>query len=111
MKLEKRQDLEEALIIYWDVLRDYPDTPATERAAARATELAKDRQLALKAARTRMKRDCRLWMEMARAFEQNRKTDKALEYYQRVITYYRDTSYAGKAREAINNLLGVQPAE
>jgi len=110
-RLEKRQDLEEALITYWDVLRDYPDTPATEQAAARANELAKDRQLALKAARTRMKRDCRLWMEMARAFEQNKRTDKALEYYQRVITYYKDTSYAEKAQEAINNLLGVVPRE
>ncbi len=111
-KLEGRKDIEGALIVYWDVVRDYPRTPAADAAGKRGDELvANDRPLALRAAKTRMKRDCRLWMEMARAFEQNRQKDKAIEYYQRIIAYYAGTSYARKARNAINKLLGVMPEE
>ena len=111
-KLEGRKDIEGALIVYWDVVRDYPRTPAADAAGKRGDELvANDRVLALRAAKTRMKRDCKRWMEMAKAFQQNRQKDKAIEYYQRVITYYRGTSYARKARDAINKLLGVMPQE
>lgn len=110
-KLEAQQDLEGALILYWDVVRDYPNTPAQARASERAAALAADRQLALKAAKTRMLRDCSNWMEMAQGFELNRNRDKAIEYYQRIITHYGGTSHARKAEAAINNLLGVRPAE
>ncbi|KPL02832.1 MAG: hypothetical protein AMK75_02185 [Planctomycetes bacterium SM23_65] len=111
-KLEGKKDVEGALIVYWDVVRDYPRTPAADAAGKRGDELvANDRALALRAAKTRMNRDCKLWMEMARAFEQNKQTNKAIEYYQRVITYYRGTSHARKAQAAIDSLLGVQPKE
>ncbi|HUW57315.1 MAG TPA: tetratricopeptide repeat protein [Planctomycetota bacterium] len=111
-KLEEQGDVEGALIVYWDVVRDYAQTPAAEAAGKRADELvAADRPLALRAAKTRMTRDCTLWMEMALAFEQNKKKDSAIVYYQRVIAYYPGTSWAKKAQDATHRLLGVQPAE
>lgn len=112
LKLEENKDVEGALIVYWDVIRDYPKTPAETRAGERAKELvADDRALALRAAKTRMKRDCKLWMEMAKAFEQNKEKNRAIEYYQRIITHYAGTSRARKAQNAINNLLGLEPDE
>jgi tetratricopeptide (TPR) repeat protein len=110
-RLDNDKDVEGALILYWDVTRDYPNTPAASEAARRADELAQDRALALKAARTRMLRDCRQWMEMAQAFAMNDRKENAIAYYQRVIEYYPDTSYARKARQAINDLLGVKPRD
>jgi tetratricopeptide (TPR) repeat protein len=100
-ELEGRKSFEEALILYWDVSRDYSDTPAAAEAAGRAAALAADEELAKRAVKTRTERDCRLWMEMAKAFADNKKIDKAVEYYRKVITLYGDTPYAQKAREAI----------
>jgi len=110
-KLEERKELEDALILYWDIARDFPDAPAAAEAARSANELARDHPLAIKAARRRMQRDCTQWMEIASAFELNGRKDKAIEYYQRIIDNYAGTSYAKKAREAIANLLGVVPGK
>jgi len=110
-KLEEQKDPEAALITYWDILRDAPNTPAADDASARAAEMAADRALALRAAKTRMKRDCTQWMEMAEAFARNKRNDKAIEYYTRITTEYAGTSYARKARAAVNDLLGVVPVK
>ena len=107
-KQDGKQDLESALITYWDVSRDYPKTPAADEAAARAAEIAKDADLAARAKEKRQKRDCENWIEMAQAFQQNRLTDKAVEYYRRVLDNYPGTPYALKVRAALD-VLGAAP--
>ncbi len=101
-KQDGKQDLESALITYWDVARDFPKTPAADEAAARAAEIAKDAALAAKAKDRRAKRDGENWLEMARAFQQNRLADKALEYYKRILDNYPGTPYALQAQAGID---------
>lgn len=108
-KLEGEKKLEDALISYWDVTRDFPGTPAAQTAADAANRLAKDDVLAQGAARTRMDRDCTQWTDLARSFELNGKRAEAVEFYQRIISTYPDTPYARKAREAVDVLLKTAP--
>ena len=103
-KFEEKKDLESALITYWDVERDYAVTPAAEQASARAAELAKDKDLADKAARTRIERDGKRWFEMAESFAQNKMKSKAVEYYRRIITCYPDSEWAKKAQREIGSI-------
>ena len=108
VKLEGEKKPVDALILYWDVTRDFPGTPP---AADAANLLAKDDALALRAAKTRMERDAAQWTDIARSFELNGKHDKAVEFYQRIINTYPDTPYAQKARDAIAALLKPAPAK
>ena len=110
-KLEARKDVENALITYWDVARDYPKTPAADEACVRAAEISKDDALARRAAEARAKRDCENWLEMAASFEKNRLWDRAAEYYKRVIDNYPDTPYAAKARGGMKALPSPAPAK
>ncbi|HUU43677.1 MAG TPA: tetratricopeptide repeat protein, partial [Planctomycetota bacterium] len=109
-RLHAAQDLQNALIVYWDVSRDFPKTPAAETAAARAEELAAaDAELVVKARTAREERDGKHWLEMARSFEMNRRTDKALEYLGRILKYYPDSSWAEKARAERDRLTAAKP--
>ncbi len=98
---EEKKELERALVACWDVARDYPNTPASDEACARAGELAKDADLAERARALRAKRDCENWLEMAAALEQNKLPDKARDYYKRVVDNYPGTPYAEKAKAAL----------
>jgi tetratricopeptide (TPR) repeat protein len=115
LKLARAHEAEgrpdDALITYWDIVRDYAGTPAADDAAGRATEMIEDRRLATRAAKTRMIRDTTQWRQMAVAYELNRRPDRALEYYQRIIEYYGETSYAKKAKKDVDRLLGLKPEE
>jgi len=111
VKLEGEKKPVDALILYWDVTRDFPGTPPAADAADAANLLAKDDALALRAAKTRMERDAAQWTDIARSFELNGKHDKAVEFYQRIINTYPDTPYAQKARDAIAALLKPAPAK
>jgi hypothetical protein len=102
VKLEGEKKPVDALILYWDVTRDFPGTPPAADAADAANLLAKDDALALRAAKTRMERDAAQWTDIARSFELNGKHD---------INTYPDTPYAQKARDAIAALLKPAPAK
>lgn len=109
-RLDKQQNMENALIVYWDVTRNYAKTPSAEVAAKRAAEIAAGRpELVTRASKKRQDRDCRLWMEMAKAFAINKRKDRALAYYNRILKYYADTPWAEKAKAERDRLLTAAP--
>ena len=111
-RLHTAQDLQNALIIYWNVSRDYPKTPAADVAAKRAEGIVKANPgLVEKTRAVRLERDCRHWMEMARAFEMNKRPDKALQYYRRILKHYPDTPWAAKAKAERDRLLAAKPGK
>jgi len=54
--------------------------------------------------RSKAEKDCRRWMMMAKNYIANRRTDKARQYLEKIITTYPDSEHAKKAQEMLRGL-------
>jgi len=101
---EKDGRYAEAIQLYEKYLRLFPEADNADDVKKQLENLRSDDNLQKRIRDQEAARECRGWLNMADAFLQQNKPDKAKPYLDNIIRKYPDTTWATKARVRLRNL-------
>ena len=81
------------------IVEGYADTDAAQEASKQLNMIKADTAIMRQINDGNAAAKCRSWMSMAHSFEINKDYKRAVEYYEKIVNEFPDTSFAEDARQ------------
>ncbi len=104
VRLLKKKQYAKALKGYEQVAKEFKGTKYGKKAKARVKKLKGDKKFMAKVNAAEMGKKCKGWLDSARMMAKAGKTDKAAEYYKRILDKYPKSKYAKTAEKEMKEL-------
>lgn len=99
LKLYKKKDYVKAMKAFQEVAKDFEGSEPADKAKEKLKKMKASKAIMEKIREAKSTKQCEEWLDMARMLARNGKTDQAVEYYQKIVDKYPDTSFAEIARK------------